>query len=49
MLEENSRRMSSGLAVQNVTKKEAPNMPASLHNIYSDNSVRDAFRHSFYN
>jgi len=35
--------MSSGLG------RPESNIPASIHNIYSDNTVRDAFRHSFYN
>jgi hypothetical protein len=49
MLEANSRRMSSGLGIQTNTIKAEPNMPPKIHNIYSDNSVKDAFRHSFYN
>ena len=41
--------MSSGLGIQTNTKEAEPNMPAKIHNIYSDNLVKDAFRHSFYN
>jgi hypothetical protein len=39
--------MSSGL--QSNSNRGEPNLQAAIHNIYSDNSVRDAFRHSFYN
>ena len=49
MLDANSRRMSSGLGIQTNSNRPEPNMPAAIHNIYSDNGVKDAFRHSFYN